>query len=177
MHIFNSVFYALRISLWGLKKLTDCLQCTMPVCFTPALAFWFVCVTFLLSITTVTMNDNIVTPLLYVHNMFIKNMAIEKHTIHSVSVSDPWECFRHCAKDCDCVTFQLTERICELLDTDQHGAARDLVNRPRTLLFSMQQSVLQVSLLSYLHTHPATPLMCLSSGRLTISLKRFDVMK
>ena len=119
----------------------------MPVYFTPALAFWFVCV---------TLNGNFVTPLFYVHNMFIKNMAIEKHTILSVSVYDPWECFRHCAKDCDCVTFQVTERNCELLDADQHGAAGDLVNRAGTLLFSMQQSVLQVSLLSYLHIHPAT---------------------
>jgi len=127
----------------------------MPAYFTRALAFWFVCVTFVLSITTtgVTMNGNFVTPLFYVHNMFTKNMAIKKHTIHSVSVSDPWECFRHCAKDCDCVTFQVTERICELLDTDQHGAAGDLVNRPGTLLFSMQQSVLQVSLLSCLHIY------------------------
>ena len=130
----------------------------MPVYFTPALAFRFVCVTFVLSITTtgVTMNGNFVTPLFYVHNMFTKNMAIKKHTIHSVSVSDPWKCFRHCAKDCDCVTFQVTEGICELLDADQHGAAGDLVNRPGTLLFSMQQSVLQVSLLSCLHIHPAT---------------------
>lgn len=130
----------------------------MPVYFTSALAFWFVCVTFVLSITTtvVTMNDNIVTPLLYVHNMFTKNIAIEKHTIHSVSVYDPWECFRHCAKDCDCVTFQVSERICELLDADQHGAAGDLVNRPGSLLFSMQQSVLQVSLLSCHHIYPAT---------------------
>ena len=91
------------------------------------------------------MNDNTVTPLLYVHNMFTKNIAIEKHTIHSVNDSNPWVCFRHCAKDCDCVTFQVTERMCELLDTDQHGAAGDLVNRAGTLIFSMQQSVPKVS--------------------------------
>lgn len=112
----------------------------MPVNFSPA--FWFACVTFVLSIT---MKDSIVTPLLYVHNMFTKNIAIEKHTIHSVNDSDPWVCFRHCAKDCDCVTFQVTQNTCELLDTNQHGAAEDLVNRQGTLIFSMQQSVLKVS--------------------------------
>ena len=125
----------------------------MPVYFSPA--FWFICVTFVLSVTTtvVTANSKIVTPLLYVHNMFTKNIALEKHTIHSINVSSPWECFRHCAKHCDCVTFQVTEETCELLDTDQHGAAGDLVNRPGTLIFSMKQSGVKVSPLSYVHIH------------------------
>ena len=126
----------------------------MPVYLSPA--FWFTCVTFALSITTtvVTMKDNIVTPLLYVHNLFTKNIAIEKHTIHSVNDSDPWMCFRHCAKDCDCVTFQVNEGTCELLDTDQHGAVGDLANRPGTLIFSMQQSIVKVSLRSCVRVNP-----------------------
>lgn len=126
----------------------------MPVYLSPA--FWFPYVTFVLSITTtvVTMNDNIVIPLLYVHNMFTRNIAIEKHTIHSVNDSDPWMCFRHCAKDCNCVTFQVTEETCELLDTDQHGAVEDLVNRPGTLIFSMQQSVVKVGLRSCINVNP-----------------------
>lgn len=144
----------------------------MPVYLSPA--FWFACVMFVLSITTtvVTMNENIVTPLLYVHNMFTKNIAIEKHTIHSVNDSFPWMCFRHCAKDCDCVTFQITEGTCELLDTDQHGAVGDLVNRPGTLLFSMQQSVVKVSLRPWVHVNP-----CL--GRIEDVRKegsRFDIL-
>lgn len=102
----------------------------------------------------VTGNNKIVTPLLYVHNMFTKNIALEKHTIHSVNVSSPWECFRHCAKHCDCVTFQVTETACELLDTDQHGAAGDLVNRPGTLIFSMQQSGVKVSPRLWVYIHP-----------------------
>ena len=126
----------------------------MPVYLSPNL--WFACVTFVLSvtITVVTMNNNIATPLLYVHNMFTKDIALEKHTIHSVNDSDPWMCFRHCAKDCDCVTFQVTEGTCELLDTDLHGAAGDLVNRLGTLIFSMQQSVVKVSLRSCVHVNP-----------------------
>ena len=132
----------------------------MPVYLSPA--FWFACVMFVLSITitVVTMNENIVTPLLYVHNMFTKNIAIEKHIIHSVNDSFPWMCFRHCAKDCDCVTFQITEGTCELLDTDQHGAVGDLVNRPGTLLFSMQQSVVKVGLRSCINVNPCSLAFC-----------------
>ena len=88
------------------------------------------------------------TPLLFAHNMFTKDVAIQNHTIHSVNVSSAWECFRHCAKHCDCVTFQVNGNTCELLDTDRDGAAGNLVNSPGTLAFSMQQSVSKVSLFS-----------------------------
>ena len=84
-------------------------------------------------------------PLIYINNMFTENVAIEKHTIHSVSVSEPWNCFRHCAKHCECAAFQVTGEICELLDTDKDGAAGDVVKRPGTLLYHLQQSSVKVS--------------------------------
>ena len=139
----------------NVEHLIDALQSKMPVSFESSSVFWFVCVTVLLSITSTptTANNEIVTPLLYVHNMFTKNVAIDKHTIHSVNVSSPWECFRYCAKHCDCVTFQVTRNTCELLDTDQNGAAGTLVTRRGTVVFSMQQSVPKVGLCFFINVY------------------------
>ena len=86
------------------------------------------------------------TPLVYIYNIYNSNIAIAKHTIQSVNLSSPMECFRHCAKVCGCVAFQFTGTSCELLDTDEDGAANDLVTSQGTVLYSMQQSGSKVRL-------------------------------
>ena len=77
---------------------------------------------------------------------FMDNISIENHTIQTVSVLDPWECFRHCAKHCDCVAFQVSEKICELLGTDIDGAIGNQVKKPGTRFYHMQQNGVRVSL-------------------------------
>lgn len=153
------LYFTLSLHLTDSEQLIKCVhlidtfQSKMPLRFETF--FQFACMTILLSIThtPAIANNQFETPLLYVHNMFTKNVAIEEHTIHSVNVSSPWECFRHCAKHCDCVTFQVTGNTCELLDTDQNGAAEKLVNRPGTLVFSMQQSISKVSPCSHTNSN------------------------
>ena len=77
------------------------------------------------------------TPLVFINNIFMDNISIENHTIQTVSVLDPWECFRHCAKHCDCVAFQVSEKICELLGTDIDGAIGNQVKKPGTRFYHM----------------------------------------
>lgn len=86
------------------------------------------------------------TPLVFINNIFMDNISIENHTIQTVSVLDPWECFRHCAKHCDCVAFQVSEKICELLGTDIDGAIGNQVKKPGTRFYHMQQNGVRVSL-------------------------------
>ena len=73
---------------------------------------------------------------MFIYNIFTKDIAVTNHTINSVEVPSPVECFRHCAKVCGCVAFQVTGASCELLDCSD----RDLVTRQGTLLYTMQQS-------------------------------------
>ena len=84
---------------------------------------WLKFGTILLLTTAISSASNqMETPLVFINNIFMDNISIENHTIQTVSVLDPWECFRHCAKHCDCVAFQVSEKICELLGTDIDGA-------------------------------------------------------
>ena len=107
-------------------------------------SLWFVCGSLLLSRASSENNVQFETPTMYVYNIFSKNIAIVKHTIQSVSVPNPLECFRHCAKVCGCVAFQVTGTSCELLDTRKDGADSDLVTRQGTVLYTMQQSAIKV---------------------------------
>ena len=92
----------------------------------------------LLSMKTSSNSIEVKTSLVYTYNIFTKDIAIVRHTIASVNVPSPVECFRHCAKVCGCVAFQLTGTSVELLDTDKDDADGDLVTREGTFLFSMQ---------------------------------------
>ena len=98
----------------------------------------------LLSMTTSSNSTEVKTSLLYTYNIFTKDIAIVRHTIASVNVPSAVECFRHCAKVCGCVAFQLTGMSCELLDTDKDDADRDLVTREGTFLYSMQGAGIEV---------------------------------
>ena len=103
---------------------------------------------FLLIPPITTASNQIKTPLIYINNIFMENFSIENHTIQTESVRDPWECFRHCAKHCDCIAFQVSGKICELLDTDIDGAIGKRVKRPGTVLYHVQQNGVRVSLCS-----------------------------
>ena len=108
---------------------------------------WFNYATALLLITPITTASNrMETPLIYIDNIFLENFSITNHTIQTESVQDPWECFRHCAKHCDCVAFQVREKICELLDTDVDGVIGNLVKIPGTVLYHMKQNGVRVGL-------------------------------
>ena len=98
----------------------------------------------LLSMTTSSNGNEVKTSLVYTYNIFTKDIAIVRHTIASVNVPSPMECFRHCAKVCGCVAFQLTGASCELLDTDKADAEGDLVTREGTFLYSMQGAGIEV---------------------------------
>ena len=98
----------------------------------------------LLLMTTSSNSTEVKTSLVYTYNIFTKDIAIVRHTIASVNVPSPVECFRHCAKVCGCVAFQLTGASCELLDTDKDDADRDLVTREGTFLYSMQGAGIEV---------------------------------
>ena len=111
--------------------------------FTPK---WMVIGALLLSITTSSNSTKVKTSLVYTYNIFTKDVAIVKHTIVSVNVPSQVECFRHCAKVCGCVAFQLTGTSCELLDTDKDDADGDLVTREGTFLYSMQGAGIEVRL-------------------------------
>ena len=95
----------------------------------------------LLSMTTSSNSTEVKTSLVYTYNIFTKDIAIVRHTIASVNVPSPVECFRHCAKVCGCVAFQLTGTSCELLDTDADG---DLMTRKGTFLYTMQGAGIEV---------------------------------
>ena len=86
------------------------------------------------------------TQLLYMYNIFTDNVAILGHTISSMNVSSQVDCFRHCAKVCGCVAFQLTGWKCELLDADKDVVVGNLVTRPGTALYTMSQESTQVRL-------------------------------
>ena len=86
------------------------------------------------------------TQLLYMYNIFTDNVAILGHTIRSTNVSSQVDCFRHCAKVCCCVAFQLTGSKCELLDADKDVVTRDLVTTQGTALYTMNQDSIQVRL-------------------------------
>ena len=101
---------------------------------------WVVIGTLLLSMTTSSNSTEVKTSLLYTYNIFTKDVAMVRHTIASVNVPSPVECFRHCAKVCGCVAFQLTGTSCELLDTEKDAADGDLVKRQGTLLYTIQQT-------------------------------------
>ena len=105
---------------------------------------WVVIGALLLSITTSSNSIEVKTSLVYTYNIFTKDIAIARHTIASMNVPSPVECFRHCAKVCVCVAFQLTGTSCELLDTDKDDAEGDLVTREGTLLFTMQGAGIEV---------------------------------
>ena len=111
--------------------------------FTPK---WMVIAALLLSITTSSNSTKVKTSLVYTYNIFTKDVAIVKHTIISVNVPSQVECFRHCAKVCVCVAFQLTGTSCELLDTDKDDTDGDLVTREGTFLYSMQGAGIEVRL-------------------------------
>ena len=98
----------------------------------------------LLSMTTWSNSTEVKTSLVYTYNIFTKDIAIVRHTIASVNVPGPVECFRHCAKVCGCVAFQLTGTSCELLDTDKDDAGGDLVTREGTFLYTMQGAGIEV---------------------------------
>ena len=100
---------------------------------------------FLLIPPITTASNQMKTPLIYINNIFMENFSIENHTIQTESVRDPWECFRHCAKHCDCIAFQFSGKTCELLDTDIDGAIGKRVKRPGTLLYRVQQNGVRVS--------------------------------
>ena len=99
---------------------------------------WLVIGALLLSMTTSSNSTEVKTSLVYTYNILTKDIAMVRHTIASVNVPSPVECFRHCAKACGCVAFQLTGTSCELLDTDKDDADGDLVTREGTFLYSMQ---------------------------------------
>lgn len=104
--------------------------------------------TALLPIASITTASNkMETPLIYIDNIFLENFSIKNHAIQTESVQDPWECFRHCAKHCDCVAFQVREKICELLDTDVDGVIGNLVKKPGTVLYHMKQNIMRVGLI------------------------------
>ena len=84
------------------------------------------------------------TPLMYIYNIYIKDVAMVRHTIVSVNVTSPVVCFRHCAKVCGCVAFQVTGTSCELLDSQRDSAEEDVVTRQGTLLYAMQQTGIEV---------------------------------
>ena len=108
---------------------------------------WLKFGTILLLTTAISSASNqMETPLVFINNIFMDNISIENHTIQTVSVLDPWECFRHCAKHCDCVAFQVSEKICELLGTDIDGAIGNQVKKPGTRFYHMQQNGVRVSL-------------------------------
>ena len=98
----------------------------------------------LLSMTTSSNNTEVKTSLLYIYNIFTKDIAIVSHTIAFVNVPSPVECFLHCAKVCGCVAFQLTGTSCELLDTDKDDADWDLMTREGTFLYTMQGTGIEV---------------------------------
>ena len=98
----------------------------------------------LLSMTTSLNSTEVKTSLVYTYNIFTKDIAIVRHTIASVNVHSPVECFRHCAKVCGCVAFQLTGTSCELLDIDKDDADEDLVTREGTFLYTMQGAGIEV---------------------------------
>ena len=98
----------------------------------------------LLLMTTSSNSTEVKTSLVYTYNIFTKDIAIVRHTIASVNVPSPVECFHHCAKLCGCVAFQLTGTSCELLDTEKDDADRDLVTRKGTFLYTMQGAGIEV---------------------------------
>ena len=98
----------------------------------------------LLSMTTSSNSTEVKTSLVYTYNIFTKDIAIVRHTIASVNVPSPVECFRHCAKVCGCVAFQLTGTSCELLDTDKDDAEGVLVTREGPFLYTMQGAGIEV---------------------------------
>lgn len=109
--------------------------------------FIFVAIgTLLLSRACAALSNNVEfqTPLMYIYNIYIKDVAMVRHTIASVNVNSPVACFRHCAKVCGCVAFQMTGTSCELLDSDRDGAGEDMVTREGTLLYTMQQTGIEV---------------------------------
>ncbi|XP_073228174.1 uncharacterized protein [Porites lutea] len=101
--------------------------------------------TLLLSRSMRAKDNQHATQLLYMYNMFTDNFAILGHTIRSMNVSSQVDCFRHCAKVCGCVAFQLTGWKCELLDADKGVVVGDLVTRPGTALYTMNQDSIQVN--------------------------------
>ena len=102
-------------------------------------ALWFATGALIL-ISTSSNSMEYKTPLMFIYNVFTKDVAVIKHTIHLVEVTGAVECFRHCARVCGCLAFQVTGAICELLD----NADRDLVARQGTLLYIMQQNGVEV---------------------------------
>ncbi|XP_068708450.1 uncharacterized protein [Montipora foliosa] len=98
-------------------------------------ALWFATGALIL-ISTSSNSMEYKTPLMFIYNVFTKDVAVMKHTIHSVEVTSAVECFRHCARVCGCLAFQVTRASCELLD----NADGDLVARQGTLLYIMQQN-------------------------------------
>ena len=105
---------------------------------------WVVIGALLLSMTTSSNSTEVKSSLVYTYNIFTKDVAMVRHTIASVKVPGPVECFRHCAKVCGCVGFQLTGTSCELLDTDKDNADGDLVTRQGTFLYTMQGAGIEV---------------------------------
>lgn len=103
--------------------------------------FAYLCLKFgtilLLTIAISSASNQMETPLVYINNIFMDNISIENHTIQTVSVLDPWECFRHCAKHCDCVAFQVSEKI---------WAIGNQVKKPGTRFYHMQQNGVRVCL-------------------------------
>ena len=83
--------------------------------------------------STSSNSTDVKTSLVFTYNIFTNDIPIVRHTIASVNVPGPVECFSHCAKACGCVAFQLTGTSCELLDTDKDDADRDLVTKKRHL--------------------------------------------
>ena len=106
---------------------------------------WVMIGALLLSMTTSSNSTEVKTSLLYTYNIFTKDVAMVRHTIATVNLPSPVECFRHCAKVCGCVAFQLTGTSCELLDMDKDDADGDLVTRQGTLLYTMQGTGIEVS--------------------------------
>ena len=102
-------------------------------------ALWFATVALILILTS-SNSMEYKTPFVYIYNVFTKDVAVMKHTIHSVEVTSAVECFRHCARVCGCFAFQVTGASCELLD----NANKDLVARQGTLLYIMQQNDVEV---------------------------------
>ena len=102
--------------------------------------------TLLLSRSMRAKDNQHATQLLYMYNIFTDNVAILGHTIRSMNVSSQVDCFRYCAKVCGCVAFQLTGWKCELLDADKDVVVGNLVTRPGTALYTMNQDSIQVRL-------------------------------
>ena len=113
-----------------------------------ALGLFFLVIwgTLLLSRSMRAKDNQHATQLLYMYNIFTDNVAILGHTIRSMNVSSQVDCFRHCAKVCGCVAFQLTGWKCELLDADKDVVGGDLLTRPGTALYTMNQDSIQVRL-------------------------------